>query len=110
VTQAAGAGGALERVGEHAGAGDAERFRVRGAVTMANVEALLAEGRRLFQSKQLTVDLAQVGEVDSSSVSLLLQWLRDAESKGQRLSYVNLDANIRSLAVLYGVTELLPIE
>jgi phospholipid transport system transporter-binding protein len=105
VSQGLGAG-SIERVGQP----ESHRFRVRGPVTIANVEALLAEGRREFQGPRISVDLGQVGEVDSSAVSLLLQWLRDASAKGQHLSYVNVDPNIRSLAVLYGVTELLPIE
>ena len=76
---------------------------------MSNVEALLEEGRRLFVDGEVTVDLSAVSEVDSTAVSLLLQWLRDAEGRGQRLSFSRLTPNIHSLATLYGVTDLIPI-
>ncbi len=97
-----------------AGDGSIERdgnvYRLRGAVTMANVEALLEQGRRLFEGPEIVVDLGSVGEVDSSAVSLLLQWLRDAQASGRRLVLVDLNPSIHSLAVLYGVTELLPLD
>ena len=52
-------------------------FVVEGPVTMANVEAVLAEGERLFDGSELQVDLAGVTEVDSSAVSLLLDHMGD---------------------------------
>jgi phospholipid transport system transporter-binding protein len=88
---------------------DGESFRVQGPVTMANVEALIEEGRAAFTDREVKVDLGGVTEVDSTAVSLLLQWLRDAAAQGRRLSFRNLNQNIHSLAVLYGVAELIPI-
>lgn len=89
---------------------EGEYFRVRGPITMDNVEGLLEEGRRLFADGEVKVDLAGVTEVDSTSVSLLLQWLRDASARGQRLTFHHIAPNIHSLAALYGVTDLIPSE
>ena len=88
---------------------DAAGFRVQGPITMNNVEALLEEGRRLFAELEVSVDLSAVSEVDSTAVSLLLQWRRDAAGRGQRLTFCNLTPNIQSLAALYGVTDLIPV-
>lgn len=88
---------------------DAAGFRVQGPITMSNVQALLDEGRRLFADGEVMVDLSAVSEVDSTAVSLLLQWLRDAAGRGQRLTFSNLTPNIQSLAALYGVTDLIPM-
>jgi phospholipid transport system transporter-binding protein len=82
---------------------------VEGPVTMANVEAVLAEGERLFDGPELQVDLAGVTEVDSSAVSLLLEWSRQAARQGRRLTFRNPTANLRSLAALYGVSNLVPV-
>ena len=87
---------------------DGEAFRVEGPVTIANVEALLAEGLRLFEGQDIRVDLAGITEVDSSAVSLLLEWSRDAAHHGRRLTFLNLDSNLKSLATLYGVSTLIP--
>jgi phospholipid transport system transporter-binding protein len=84
-------------------------FVVEGPVTVANVEAVLAEGERVFEGAEVEVDLAHVAEVDSSAVSLLLEWSRRAVHRGQRLSFRNPPANLRTLASLYGVSELVPV-
>jgi phospholipid transport system transporter-binding protein len=82
------------------------RFVLEGPVTMANVEAVLAEGESAFEGPQVDVDLAGMTEVDSSAVSLLLEWSRRAARRGQRLSFRNPPANLESLATLYGVSDL----
>lgn len=85
---------------------------MRGPVTMANVEGLLQEGRARMQDgmRSVVVDLSGVTEVDSSAVSLLLQWRREMAGRGQTLSLAGVPENIRSLATLYGVDELLPLK
>ncbi len=80
---------------------------LQGPVTMANIEALLEAGARQIDGAQVTVDLAGVTEVDSAAVSLLLEWRRQALRANRAIRFVNLPANLKSLAELYGVTELL---
>ena len=96
-------GGSVERTGD--------RLCVRGPVTMANVESLLQQGRSSMQDGAVTtIDLSGVAEVDSSSVSMLLQWTREAQARGQRIVIAHMPENIGSLATLYGVNALLPSE
>jgi len=86
------------------------RCAVQGPITIENVLSLLAEGNGLFTAAQATVDLAGVTEVDSSALSLLLEWRREAARNGRSLHFRNLPANLKSLAELYGVTELISSE
>ena len=83
------------------------RCSIQGPITVDNVVALLAQGNELFSAPQVTVDLAAVTEVDSSALSLLLEWRREAGRNRRAVRYLNLPANLKSLAQLYGVTELL---
>jgi phospholipid transport system transporter-binding protein len=83
------------------------RCTVQGPVTANNVLSLLAQGAERFTGSRVTVDLSGVTEVDSSALSLLLEWRREAARNGREISYHNLPASLRSLADLYGVTELL---
>lgn len=80
---------------------------LQGPVTMGNIEALLEAGAQQIEGAQVTVDLAGVTEVDSAAVSLLLEWRRQALRANRAIRFVNLPANLKSLAELYGVTELL---
>jgi len=84
-------------------------LRVEGPVTFANVEAVLAEGQRMFDRSLVRVDLQGVTEVDSSALSMLLEWARQTAGKGWRIEFLNLPPNLNSLAMLYGVTELIPV-
>jgi phospholipid transport system transporter-binding protein len=68
---------------------------------------VLEEGNRLFAADRVTLDLAAVTEVDSAAVSLLLEWRRAAGRSNQRIEFINLPDNLKSLAKLYGVTELI---
>jgi phospholipid transport system transporter-binding protein len=81
------------------------RCSVQGPVTVENVVALLGEGNERFTAAQVTVDFAGVTEVDSSALSLLLEWRREAGRNNREIRYLNLPANLKSLAELYGVTD-----
>jgi phospholipid transport system transporter-binding protein len=83
------------------------RCTVQGPITLDNVESLLGEGKERFTAAQSTVDLAAVTDVDSSALSLLLEWRREAGRNGRAIRFLNLPANLKSLADLYGVTGLL---
>lgn len=89
---------------------DGGRCTVQGPVTLDNVVELLAEGNGRFTASEVTIDLAAVTEVDSAALSLLLEWRREAGRNGRTVRYLNLPANLKSLAELYGVIELISDE
>jgi phospholipid transport system transporter-binding protein len=86
---------------------DGDRAALAGPVTLANVNVLLDEGSRVFRLPAVTVDLAGVTEVDSTAVSVLLEWRRAAARDKRVIGYVNYPENLKSLIKLYGVSELL---
>jgi len=86
------------------------RCTLTGAVNLENALALREEGLRLFTAQEVTLDLSGVSEVDSAAVSLLFEWRRAALAGGRSIRYVNLPGNLKSLAQLYGVTELVGAE
>ena len=84
------------------------RLVLSGAVTLGNAAALLEEGRRHIAEGVQTVDLAEVNEMDSALLAVLLAWLRDAHSREKKLAFVNLPESLRTIAQLYGVDRLIP--
>lgn len=82
------------------------RCVLQGPVTINNAAVVLEEGNRLFTAEHVTLDLAGVTELDSAALSLLLEWRRAAQRASRRIDYVNLPENLKSLAALYGVTDL----
>ena len=86
---------------------DGGHCSVEGSLTMANVTSVLQESAKIFDAPDIVLDLAGVTEVDSSAVSLLLEWRRQALASDRRIRYINLPGSLRSLADLYGVSELI---
>ena len=91
-------------------AGVSLSFAPQGALTMFTSTAALAEGRRMALKGPLLVDLAAVTEADSAALALILDWVRAARGAGQTITVRNLPAGLVSLAALYGVDSLLPLE
>ena len=88
---------------------DGNQLRVSGALTLANVAAEVTAAGQHF-SGDVVVDLAAVTEVDSSALSLLFEWQRDARQNDCRISFRNLPESLKSLAALYGVADLIALD
>lgn len=86
---------------------DGDNYQIQGRITIDNARTLLVDGLRQFGKDGLVVDLSQLEEVDSSAVSLLLEWLREAQRNQRKLRFTNLPDNLKSLATLYGVLDLI---
>lgn len=84
-------------------------MQVSGDVTMETASALFKDGLRSARNGDLVVDFFHIEKVDSSAVSLMLVWLREARRNKVNLRFEKVPANLISLAKLYGVAELLPL-
>ena len=87
---------------------EGERMLVGGPLTLASVTTVLHEGNAAIGQGVRTVDLGEVGELDSSALALLLAWLREAKRLNRDLSFANLPQGLTTIARLYGVADLLP--
>jgi phospholipid transport system transporter-binding protein len=84
-------------------------LQVSGRLTIDTATAQFNKGLQLTEGTELVIDFAKVEAVDSSAVSLMLAWLRSAQRKKVKLSFINVPDNLRSLANLYGVAESLSL-
>lgn len=86
-----------------------DTLQLAGPLTLQTVKELFDRGLQAGGGTRLVIDLAQVEAVDSSGVSLLLSWLREAQRSNINLSFSNIPHNLMSLAKLYGVADMLPL-
>ncbi|MBV2264542.1 MAG: STAS domain-containing protein [Thauera sp.] len=89
---------------------DPALFAPAGALTMQSAPALLAEGQQRARAGDLVVDLAAVSAADSAALALILDWMRCARAAGHTLVLRNPPAGLSSLAALYDIDALLPLE
>ena len=96
---------------------EGDALRVSGPMLISNASALLKAGRGFLQTMLaaaagqapavIVLDLAAVGETDSSALSVVFGLLRTARERGAALRVVNPPASMQSQATLYGVADTL---
>ena len=88
---------------------DGDRLLIRGSITLAEATRWREAGLKEIDRDGLTLDLAGVEEADSSALSVLFEWQRAAKARGYQLKYANMPNNLRSLADVYGVLDLIAL-
>jgi phospholipid transport system transporter-binding protein len=77
---------------------------IAGDLILDNATRMLAEGEAAISAGATVFDLSGVDKMDSSALSLLLALRRSADAKP--LKFVNVPESLTSLAVLYGIADL----
>ena len=88
-----------------------EVLQIEGPLNFESMPRILEE-TSLYAAQEnlpdcLAIDLANVTDIDSSAVALLLHWRRAADRLKKSLRYVHLPQNLVALAQLYGVDEMI---
>ncbi len=83
------------------------RWALTGDVVINTVSEILKASQAFTIADNTTVDFAGVEDIDTTAVSLILEWKRRAAREGQSLVFVNLPSNLSSLVQLYDVAELI---
>ncbi|MCC6534036.1 MAG: STAS domain-containing protein [Burkholderiales bacterium] len=86
-----------------------DRLALKGVMTFPEALRWREQGLSAIDRDGLTLDLAGVEEADSTALSLLLEWQRAAKARGWTIVFANLPPNMRSLAEVYGVLELIAL-
>lgn len=86
------------------------RLALSGPVVMQTLKGLHTVGMAQIAVGDLVVDMKDVTEADSSAVSLLMELRRAADRHAHKLTVLHAPDSVTSLARLYGVTDLLPLE
>lgn len=85
---------------------------LQGVIDMHVGAELRLVGRRLLagsRTREVWIDCAAVEQSSSVGLSLLLCLLRDAQATGKVLQIRNLPADLRQVAEVYGLLDLLPL-
>lgn len=83
------------------------RWILSGDVVINTASDILKASQTFSVSENTTVDFTGVEDIDTTAVSLILEWKRRAARENQSLTFVNLPDNLSSLVQLYDVAELI---
>lgn len=82
---------------------EGNRWQLSGDLTINNITQVLNASKALSLLGTAQLDFSKVGDVDTSAVSLILEFKRRANAEKVELSLVNVPENLTSLIQLYGV-------
>ncbi len=84
------------------------RARLEGVLHFDTVASLLPIGEQAIEAGRATlIDLKDVTQSDSAGLALLIEWLSVAKAAQQPLHYENVPAQVRELAHLSDIEDLL---
>lgn len=81
------------------------QWRISGDLLIDSASKILNQSVDLECMDNLDVDFSAVTDVDTSALSLMMEWQRRAKAANHKVKFTNLPVNLTSLADLYGVTE-----
>ncbi len=81
---------------------------ITGPVLVGTARAIFQVGHEALINGARTIDLSGVTETDSAGIAVVLAWLREAKQQNAPLQLLNIPASLRSLAAVYGVSDLIP--
>lgn len=82
---------------------EGNRWQISGDLIINNITQVLNASKALSLVGPAQLDFSKVTDVDTSAVSLILEFKRRANSEKVELSLVNVPENLTSLMQLYGV-------
>ncbi|MDP3814641.1 lipid asymmetry maintenance protein MlaB [Pseudomonas sp.] len=88
-------------------------LQLAGELDYLSAPALREQGARLIGASQggvCVIDCASVAKSSSVGLSLLLAFMRDASAAGKSLSVRGLPEDMREIAGVCGLLEVLPLE
>jgi phospholipid transport system transporter-binding protein len=77
------------------------------AITNLNATRVVAEGDAAMRAGDFVIDFSTVVRCDTAAVACVLAWLRSAQAHGRKLELRAVPADLRSLARLYNVEQLI---
>ena len=84
-------------------------WHVSGDMLMDNANLILNQSASFKMNGEIKIDFTDVTNVDTSALSLILEWQRRAAQSKSVVKFANLPASLTSLANLYGVEDFIPV-
>ncbi len=84
-------------------------YLLTGELVFDTVTSCLHKSLTIFDSlPKVCFDLAGISRADSAGLALIIEWLREAKKRRVELTLVNVPEQLKTLARVSGVEEILP--
>ncbi|HYM35406.1 MAG TPA: STAS domain-containing protein [Steroidobacteraceae bacterium] len=87
----------------------AGRYKVAGSLVFTTVRDALKQSAAAFASEsEWAIDLSQVSGADSAGLALLIEWHRLATKNNRPLRFIDAPTQLRALAKISDLDDILP--
>ncbi len=87
-------------------------FSLSGVLSVASTKDVLCSGNDMIRRKEgesVTIDFSLITSIDSTAISLMLEWLRVGEANGKTINFKGISSSFESLIEVYGLAKVLPL-
>jgi phospholipid transport system transporter-binding protein len=89
----------------------ADEYVIRGELNFTTVPRLRNKGNQLLlQRSSIIFNFQGVSRSDSSALTLLTAWTRQAQRSGKKILFTHLPSQLLDIAKLSGLNSILPIQ
>ena len=82
---------------------------VQAPMLVGNARAVHEAGEAVLPAEEAVADLSEVHEADSSALAVIFSWMRIQRARGGSLRVEGAPEGVRTLAEMYGVSDLVSI-
>ena len=86
---------------------ESKLLKLSGSITYEDIPSLIEKTKNFNWSDSVQIDLSQVKHVDTSALSLIFEFKRNAKRHNQIVTIYTPPKNLLKLAKLYGVEDLI---
>lgn len=91
-------------------AGPEGRLLLEGELSFKTVVKLLADFQALpDQGNEIQIDLQGVSRADSAGLALLVEWMRNAQTLGKSIRFLNIPQQMLAIARVSSLDQVLPL-
>jgi ABC-type transporter Mla MlaB component len=87
-----------------------DTWLLSGDLLMDSASIVLAESALLPMGDFLNVDFSKVNNVDTSTLGLMMEWVRRAKAEFCQIGFSNMPDSLKSLAQLYSVQDFFRVQ
>ncbi|MBT3826629.1 MAG: STAS domain-containing protein [Nitrosomonadales bacterium] len=80
-------------------------WKLSGPITFNEITSLIDKTKNFNWADSVQIDFSQVKHVDTSALSLIFEWKREAKSRSCNVTINTPPKNLLKLARLYGVED-----
>ena len=85
-------------------------FSIDADINFTNIVSLRDEGIKLISKGTCEIDLSHLKNSNAVSLALLLAWLRAANERHSKITFLNASDSLRNISIAFGLKNIIELQ